>query len=214
MSGKRQIADILFGAQIIGAFILCGSQFFRLLETTNGQLLSMLFFVEAYYGLHFVLAVSAHCAQSSRTTRQTVWTYAIWFVLFGSNIAAIFLNGYQWSHNDARVVTFVLFGAVLVFAVMKFRGGCLQDPMPKSFFAMLCKALPQFIVAFEIAQKGGASFTPAAIIAGNINIFIRISQIWFAIREAGWDRNRIWLCISEAMNEVSWATISIVWFFS
>ena len=35
-SKKKLIADLLFGVQIIGAFVLCGSQFFRLLETAQG----------------------------------------------------------------------------------------------------------------------------------------------------------------------------------
>lgn len=35
---KKLIADLLFGIQIIGAFVLGGSQFFRFLKTTQGQL--------------------------------------------------------------------------------------------------------------------------------------------------------------------------------
>jgi hypothetical protein len=213
-SKKKLIADLLFGVQIIGAFVLCGSQFFRLLETTQGQLLSMFLVMEAYLCLHLMLAVGAHRAQPSRVTRQTLWTYVMWLALIGSNIVAIFLNGsYEWSQNDTRTAALALLGTVLVFAVMKLRHIRLQDPMLKSFLAMLFKALPQFIMAFEVALKGGAGVPAAAVIAGNITILVRIGQIWFAIREAGWDRNRVWLCISETMNEVSWATVSVVWFF-
>lgn len=214
-SKKKLIADLLFGVQIIGAFVLCGSQFFRLLETTKGQLLSMFLVMEAYLCLHLMLAAGAHRAQPSRVTRQTLWTYVMWLALIGTNIVAIFLNGsYQWSQNDTRTATLALLGTVLVFAVMKLRGIRLQDPMLKSFLAMLFKALPQFIMAFEVAQKGGAGVPAAAVIAGNITILIRIGQIWFSIREAGWDRNRVWLCVSETVNEVSWATVSVIWFFA
>lgn len=215
MSLKRKlIADFLFLVQIICAFILCGSQFFRFLETTKGQLLSMFLIMEAYLCLHLMLAVDAHRAQPSRVTRQTLWTYAIWLTLIGSNIAAIFNGSYQWNQNDTRTATLALLGTALVFAVMKLRGIGLQEPILKSFLAMLYKALPQFIMAFEVAQKGGAGVPAAAVITGNITILIRIGQIWFAIREAGWDRNRVWLCVSETMNEVSWATVSVVWLFS
>ena len=214
-SKKKLVADLLFGVQIIGAFVLCVSQFFRLLETTKGQLLSMFLVMEAYLCLHLMLAVGAHRAQPSRVTRQTLWTYMMWLVLIGSNIAAIFLNGsYQWSQNDTRTTTLALLGTVLLLVVMKFRGIKLQNPMLKSFLAMLFKAVPQFIMAFEVAQKGGAGVPVAAVIAGNITILVRIGQIWFAICEAGWDRNRIWLCVSETMNEVSWATVSVVWLFA
>ncbi len=214
-SKKKLIADLLFGVQIIGAFVLCGSQFFRLLETTQGQLLSMFLVMEAYLCLHLMLAVGAHRAQPSRVTRQTLWTYVMWLAFIGSNIVAIFLNGsYEWSQNDTRTAALALLGTVLVFAVMKLRHIRLQDPMLKSFLAMLFKAVPQFIMAFEVALRGGAGVPAAAVIAGNITILVRIGQIWFAIREAGWDRNRVWLCISETMNEVSWATVSVVWFFA
>lgn len=213
-SKKKLIADLLFGVQIISGFVLCGIQFFRLLETTKGQLLSMFLVMEAYLCLHLMLAVGAHHAQPSRVTRQTLWTYVMWLALIDFNIVAIFLNGsYEWSQNDTRTVTLALLGTVLVFAAMKLRGVGLQDPMLKSCLAMLFKALPQFIMAFEVAQKGGAGVPAAVVIAGNITILIRIGQIWFSIREAGWDRNRVWLCVSETVNEVSWATVSIIWFF-
>jgi hypothetical protein len=213
-SKKKLIADLLFGVQIIGAFVLCGSQFFRLLETTKGQLLSMFLLMEAWLCLHLMLAVDAHRAQSSRVTRQTLWTYVMWLALIGTNIIAIFLNGsYQWSQNDTRTITLVLLGTVLVCAVMKLCHIRLQDPMFKSLLATLFKALPQFIMVFEVVQKGGAGIPAVAVIVGNITVLIRIGQIWFAIREAGWDRSRVWLCISEIANEVSWAAVSVVWCF-
>jgi len=213
-SKKKLIADLLFGVQIIGAFVLCGSQFFRLIETTKGQLLSMFLVMEAYLCLHLMLAAGAHRVQPSRVTRQMLWTYAMWLALVGSNIIAIFLNGsYQWSQNDTRTITLVLLGTVLVCAVMKLCHIRLQDPMFKSLLATLFKALPQFIMAFEVALKGGAGVPAVAVIAGNITILMRIGQIWFAIREAGWDRNRVWLCVGEIVAWISWATVSVVWFF-
>src|SRR3990167_5185416 len=89
-SKKKLIADLLFWVQIIGAFVYCWNQFFRLLETTNGQLLSRFLVMEVYFYLHLMLAVGAHRAQPSRITRQTLWTYAMWLVLILSNIVAIF----------------------------------------------------------------------------------------------------------------------------
>lgn len=211
-SQKKLIADLLFGVQIIGAFVLAGSQFFRLIETTKGQLLSMFLGMEAFAFINILLAISAHREQPSRAVRQALWTYELWFVLMGSNIVAIFINGgYEWSRNDTRTFTLLLLGAVAVFAVMKIRDVGFRDPMPRSLFAMACKVLPQFIMALEIAQNGGAGVPAAAIVAGNINILVRIGQLGFAIREAGPNRNLVWLCANEIMNEVSWATVSVVW---
>lgn len=212
-SKKKLIADLLFGVQIIGAFILAGSQFFRLLETTKGQLLSMFLGMEAFLCFNLLLAASAYREQPSRAIRQTLWTYAMWSVLIGSNIVAIFINGgYEWSRNDTLTTALLLFGSALVFALMKIRDIGFQDPMPRSLFAMSCKALPQFLMALEIAQRGGAGVPAAAIVAGNVTIFVRIGQLWLAIREVGLNRNLVWLCASEVANEASWATVSIVWF--
>lgn len=211
-SWKKLVADFLFGVQIIGAFVLGGSQFFRLLETTEGQLLSMFLGMEAFASINFLLAVSAYREQPSRAVRQALWTYAIWIAFIGSNIAAIFINGgYEWSQNDTRTFTLLFLGAVAVFALMKVKDIGFQDPMPRSLFAMACKALPQFLMALEIAQRGGAGVPPAAIIAGNITILVRIGQFWFAIREAGLNRNLVWLCANEIVNEISWATVTVVW---
>ncbi|MEK9158933.1 MAG: hypothetical protein AAB673_02940 [Patescibacteria group bacterium] len=212
---KKLLADVLFGVQIIGALVLSGSQFFRLLETTQGQLLSMFLIMEGFLCLNLMLAIGSHRAQPSRITKQTVWTYIMWLVLIGSNILAIFLNGhYQWSPNDTRTSLLAIGGAVVVFTVTKIQGVGLKDPMSKSLLAMIFKAMPQFVMTFEIAQKGGAGVPAAALIAGHITVLTRIGQIWLAIREAGWDRNRVWLGASEAANEISWIAVTAAWIFS
>lgn len=214
-SEKNLMADLLFGVQMIGAFVLAGSQFFRLLETTKGQLLSMFIGIEAFLCLNLMLAASAYREQPGRVIRQALWTYATWFALMGTNIVAIFINGgYEWSRNDALTTALLLLSSALIFALMKIRGIGFQDPMPRSLLAMSCKALPQFLMALEIAQRGGAGVPAAAIVAGNITIFVRLGQLGFAIREAGLNRNLVWLCASETVNEVSWATVSVVWLFA
>lgn len=216
-SQKKLVADLLFGVQIIGAFVLAGSQFFRLLETTKGQLLSMFLGMEAFAFINILLAISAHREQPSRAVRQALWTYALWFALMGSNIVAVFINGgYEWSQNDTRTFTLLFLGAAAVFALMKVKDIGLQDPMPRSLFAMVCKAIPQFLMALEIAKMGGGGVPAAAIVAGNITILVRIGQIVFAICEtrlstSGWNRNLVWLCANEIVNEISWATVSVVW---
>jgi hypothetical protein len=211
---KKWTADFLFAVQIVGAFVFAGSQFFRLLETTKGQLLSMFLVMEAFLVLHIMLAVAAHHAKPSRITRQTLWVYVMWVVLLGSNIVAVFINGdYQWSENDTRTTLLALTGAALVLGFAKVRGMGFQDPMPKSFIAMLFKALPQFVMAFEVARMGGTGVPAVTIIVGNITVGLRIAQILFTILEAGWERNRFWLLASETMNEVSWAAVSVVWAF-
>lgn len=210
---KRLIADLLFGVQIVSALVIFGSLFFSLLHTTQGQSFSLLLLMVAYTVLHLWLALGANKAQPSRVTRQTVFVYGLGIALISSNIGAIIYNGgYRWSTNDTSTVTLALVGTAVVLAVGGLRGIGFKDPISKSFLAMLFKALPQFLMAAKIAQEGGAGVPMAAVIAGNVTILIRIAQVWFAIREAGWERNRTWLFVSEVVNELSWATVSVVWF--
>ena len=211
-SKKKLIADLLFGVQLIGAVALCGSQFFRLLETTKGQLLSMFLGYQAFLVLHLVLAIGAYRAEPSRITQQTIFVYIMWIVLAGSNAVAILLNGgYKWSQNDTRFVVLAAIGTIVVFAYASLSGIGIKNPMCKGFLAMIFKALPQFVMAFEVIEKGGAGVPTIAVVAGNITIITRIIQVGLAIREAGWERNRTWLFASETVNELSWAAVTVVW---
>lgn len=209
---KETIVDLLFGVQVIGAVIFCGSQFVRLLTNVQGQSLSMMLIMEVYILLHLALAMAAHTAKPSRVTRQTVATFIMWIVGLGSNIGAIFYNGsYRWSGFDNTTCLLALAGSVLVFGSSKLYGIGFSDPMPKALLAMLFKALPQFVMAFKVASEGGAGVPAAVIIIGNATVLIRLAMIWIAIREEGQDRNRTWLFASETANEVSWAVVSMVW---
>ena len=212
LRARMAISDLLFGGQIAGALLLCAVQFLRLIETTQGQLLSMYVCIEAYLCFNLMLALDAHRVRSGRVIRQALWTYVIWLVLIAFDIAAFVINGsYQWNENDTRTAIFVTLGVVLICVATNSRNIGLEDPMIKSLLAMLFKALPQFAVAVEIEQEGGHGVPGLAIIVGNLTILIRIGQILFAACETGWNRNLAWLCASETVNEVSWAVVSIVW---
>jgi hypothetical protein len=209
---KEKIADFLFIVQVVGAVVMCGSQFVRFLTTVQGQSLSMMAVMEIYLVLHLALAVSAHKAKPSRSTWQMVATFLLWIVGIGSNIGAIFYNGsYQWSGFDNTTCILALVGAALVFGSSRFYGVGFSDPMPKAILAMLFKATPQLIMAFKVASEGGAGVPMAAIITGNITVLTRLAMLGISIYEEGRDRNRIWLFASETANEISWAAVSVVW---
>jgi hypothetical protein len=211
-SKKRMMTDLLFGVQILAACVLCGSQFVRALETVKGISLSMLLLMEIYLMLHFMLALGAHRTNPSRLTRQTIATYTIWLVLIGTNIFAVFKNSeYHWSSNDSHTVALVAIGTACLLALGHLQKLRHDDPMLKSLLAMLCKALPQFMLALKVMQEGGAGLPGAAIVSGNFSILIRLVQVGLTVREGGWERNRTWLLLSETANELSWATVSIVW---
>ena len=60
-------------------------------------------------------------------------------------------------------------------------------------------------------MRGGAGLAGAAVITGHITILPRLGQLWFSIKEAGWDRNRHGSALSELANEASWLVATLVW---
>ena len=51
----------------------------------------------------------------------------------------------------------------------------------------------------------------AMLLAGHIGIITRLGLLWFAIREAGWDRNRQGAAWSELANEGTWLLVTLAW---
>jgi hypothetical protein len=49
------------------------------------------------------------------------------------------------------------------------------------------------------------------LLAGHIGITTRLGQLMFAIREAGWDRNRLAAALSELANEATWLLVTAAW---
>jgi len=213
---KTLLGDCVFLIQIGTAVVIGITQFLRLLETTEGQLLSRFFVVEVFFILHLLLALAAHRAQPSRVTIQTIWTYVAWLGTFGLSALGIFLSagGYMWSLRDTVTVLIAIVGACVVFLGMRVWKIPLSDPMPKGVLAIFYKILPQFVLAFEIMLNGAAGIPGATIVAGNVSPVVRVVQVWFSVRESGWsERNRRWLFVSEVLATIGWATVSIAWAF-
>lgn len=209
---QKRIADFLFGVQMICAVVLCGSFFFRALQTVQGVSLSMFVGVEAFFALNLLLALRAHATRPSRVTAQAVVAYAAWVVLAGSDVAAIFLNGgYRWSRNDTLTSLIVAAGSAVVISYASVRRLPLSNPGIRGGLSVVAKALSQFFLAAKVVGEGGAGIPAASIIAGHITGLIRLGQMLFALRESSADRNRFWLVVTEIANEASWVAVTVAW---
>lgn len=211
-SKQKRIADFLFGVQLVCAVVLCGSFFFRILQTVQGVSLSMLLGVEAFFVLNFLLALRARAAQPSRVTTQAVAAYAAWIVLAGSDVVAIFLNGgYRWSLNDTLTSLIVVVGGAATISYASIRQLPISGPGIRGSLSVAAKALPQFFLAAKIIGEGGAGIPAASIISGHITGLVRLGQMLVALREGRTDRNRFWLVVTEIANEASWVAVTIAW---
>ena len=206
------IADLLFGVQIICTFIFGGSQFLRMLTTSQGVSISWYGTWEIFLVLNLILALRAHHNQASRVTFQTVLSYVSWMAMVTLDLGVMVVKSTgKWSGRDTTTTIFAIVGVAAVLTVANRKQLAITDPLVKGYLAIFFKAVPQLILAYNMLIMGGNGLAAAAIITGHITILTRLGQLRFSIREAGWDRNRIGSAISEFANEISWTIATIVW---
>jgi hypothetical protein len=193
------------------ALVSGGSEFLRLLTTTQGVNVSWLASWLTFLLINLELTLRAHRLQPSRVTRQTVLTYAAWTLVIAADLAVLLWRGTGWDSKDTVTALVVGLGLLLTFLYAWRRGLRITDPMVNAGCGMCFIGLPQLILAYKIFTVGGAGLAGAMLLAGHIGITTRLGQLWFAIREAGWDRNRLAAALTELANESTWLLVTAAW---
>jgi hypothetical protein len=213
MPTTRQLtADILFLIQIVLGIIFGGSEFLRLLKTSQGIPIFWLASWLAFLLINLALTIRAHLRRPSRVTLQAIGSYALWTVIIASDLAILFIKGSDiWRASDT--ITAAIVGAgiavTLLWGYRKGRG--LGDPIVHGYFGVLFIGIPQITLAYTILQEGGQGLAGLALLASNFSILIRLALLGFAIAEAGWDRNRKGAAMSESANEMTWLLVTLAW---
>lgn len=211
-SARQLTTDALFGVQLLFTFIFGGSQFYRMLTTRQGVNLTWFVSWLIFLLLNLALCIRAHKNQPSRVTLQTILSYAAWTVVVAADLAVMLWKGtHVWGETDTVTVITVGLGVALTVGLAFRLELGLVDPMVKGWLAVFFKAIPQLALAYKIYMRGGAGLAAAAVITGHITILARLGQLWFSIKEAGWDRNRRGSALSELANEISWLIATLVW---
>ncbi len=214
-STSRRIADILFAIQITGAVLSCSSQFVRSLVDVRGVSIAVFCLSVLYCGFHIWLGVGAHHAYATRLTFQGMATYSTWGVLTLAVVGGVIANGhYRWSIQDTIIMIIVCVLTMFLAQFCYWKKKTILDPQIKGLLAMVYKFTPNMFFAWKIFEEGGSGVPGLAICIGHFTISIRVVQVCLMVREAGWDRNRVWLAISETSNEVSWIVVTTVWLAS
>ena len=198
----------------VGCALLFGiTQTARMLTTTEGVSLTWFLFWALFLFINLRLAVRAHQVYPTRLSRQTIVTYVAWSsVLAVAIVVLVWRSLGQWEPVDTLNVLVSGLGIGLVLGVGRLRGLGIADPLVRGWLAVFFKGTPQVTLAWHILQNGGEGLAPFAILSGHITINLRIGQLIFALREAGWDRNRIGSALSEVANELSWIVTTLAWF--
>lgn len=210
---KRLIADLLFGCQLIMGVFFVGSRIIRMSQTLQGVLLSEFILIGTFSLMNLSLAITANRVKTTRVAKQTVFVYSFWAIaLIGCGLSVLLQGTYVWSITDTVTLVVALLAGAVTVAFGKVRHQLtIRDPIVRGCVAMVFKGWPQLALAYNIVRNGGAGIPLLAIILGHVMIFIRIGQLVFALREAGWDRNRRGSMISEVGNELTWVVTTIAW---
>lgn len=209
----QRITDALFVIQVGCALLFGITQTARMLTTTEGVSLTWFLFWALFLFINLRLAVRAHQVYPTRLSRQTIVTYVAWSsVLAVAIVVLVWRSLGQWEPVDTLNVLVSGLGIGLVLGVGRLRGLGIADPLVRGWLAVFFKGTPQVTLAWHILQNGGEGLAPFAILSGHITINLRIGQLIFALREAGWDRNRIGSALSEVANELSWIVTTLAWF--
>ncbi len=212
MPAKKLTADFLFFLQIVLAIISGGSEFLRLLTSSQGINLSWLASWVAFLWMNLALTIRAHRALPSRVTLQTVLTYVAWTTVISADLAVMVWKGRElWDLKDTVTVGCEVLGIVAICLWARRRRLGLTDPIVNGLFAVCFIGIPQVTLAYKIFTAGGEGMAGAMLAAGHIGIVARLGQLGFAIREAGWDRNRKGAALSEIANEVTWVLVTAAW---
>lgn len=202
--------DLLFAVQVAAAGVFGVSQTVRLVSSQQGVNVTWFLYWLLFLLLNLVLTARAHDVQPSRVTWQAIASYAWWsFFAAASLITFLVRSPSLWDGRDT-VTTLGVAASVVVLAGF-YRGLPLRDPMVRGWLALVFKSLPQVVLAAKVAMDGGAGVAGTAMVAGHVTICVRIVQLAFSIREAGWDRNRRGSFLSEVGNEASWLLVTVVW---
>ncbi|MCL4501085.1 MAG: hypothetical protein M1438_04430 [Deltaproteobacteria bacterium] len=209
---KKSAADLFFVLQLLLALISGGSEFLRLLTTAQGVNISWLASWLAFLLINLALTIRAHLTLPSRITLQAVLTYAAWTMMIAACLGALLWEGTQiWDLEDNLTALAVALGLIITVLAAYRLGLGLYDPLVHASFAACFIGLPQMTLTYKIFTEGGAGMAGLMLLAGHIGICTRLGQIWFAIREAGWDRNRQGAALSELANEVTWLLVTLAW---
>jgi hypothetical protein len=209
---KQVTADILFLAQIGLALVFGGSEFLRLLKTSQGIPIFWLASWLAFLLVNLALTIRAHVSLPSRVTLQAVVCYALWTVIITSDLAVLFVKGTDlWGAADTLTALIVGGGLIVTILWGYRRGRGLSDPIVHGYAGILFIGIPQITLAYTILQEGGQGLAGPALLASNFSILIRLALLSFTIAEAGWDRNRKGAAMSEFANEISWLVVTLAW---
>lgn len=211
---KKELNLFLFYFQLILGIIFGVSQIEHMINnSTQGLSLSMFVFAFLFVSINLTLGIGAHRVRASAVTKQILIILIIGVIVYFlfSLILAIKAE-VIWDKNDTITTIIVIIFSLVNFLYSRYKKLNFFDPLIKGNYSLIFKSIPQLFLAYKISQNGGSGLGIIFIISFHALTLARIFQIFQSIAEAGWDKNRIGLAVSEIGNEITWTIVTIVKF--
>lgn len=206
-------ADVLFALQTVLMIFFVTGQAQRMTQSVEGISPTWLIFGELFCVINATLALLGWRSTPSRATLQLLITHTGWTLGIGLLIAllAVRFDEVGWGWYDSLASICVAIGAAIILAIATRRKLSLTDPMIRGWLAAIFRGIPHAAMAYKIFLVSGGGIAPLTIWIAHMTTLIRIGQLGFAVREAGWDRARRGMAIAEGGNELTWMLVTIIW---
>lgn len=211
---QRNTAFILYVVGMATAILWCSAQALRAFTTTQGASLAQYAAFTGGFAVQLVLALEARKQTPGPIISQQVRLYTMWSVCGSLLIVIVAIQGgYQWSTVDTVITILASAGLALTVAWAAVTRISFSDAAVRAWFNISLKSLPQFLLAWKVLAEGPAGITIIAIILGNVSILTRLVPMSMSITTEGYNREKWWLRVSDAVNLASWSSVTFVWVY-
>lgn len=218
---NRAWTNVLFIAGLLCTAIIGGAQTVRLL---NGHSATVVWYASfaSFLALNIGLSVPPFMAKRNWVTIQPLVSYGCYMVMILLNLAVIVAGGraaMRWTVSDQLTVLICLVGIIVTFITSRYHYRLpATDPIVRGVYALFFKAVPQFLLAWNIAMAGGGELAGISLLMGHCTILIRMLQIRESFKEMRTStvvkakrRYLVGTAISETGNELSWLVVTATW---
>ena len=213
LNKEQFFGDVLFLIQLFAAIFFSIAQINVFLTNIDGASITWILFWWGFVAINLILSTQAFLTTNDRIITQTIINYAAWTISIGTTLGVLMWQGASWSRVDSITSLIVGIGFLGLFIIKVRKNLQFNHPRLKAGTAILLKAIPQLMLAYNIILFGGDGIATYTIIIGHIMINLRILQVYLSAKIVGWDENRKSIVFGELGNELSWVVATIVWMF-
>jgi hypothetical protein len=210
---SQRANDSILGIGWVSAFFWCGSQALRALTSIKGVSLAQYLAFGLGFAVQFLLAVAGYRKQPSRLLAQLLVVFGTWTILAAMLVMVVsFGTPYRWSYYDSTIawLSAIGLGLVAIYAIPTHVS--ITDAAIKGLINIVLKSIPQFLLVETIWHEGSSAISIVAIVTGHISIVSRLGpMLWHS---KGSTREQKWLMVTDAFNLVSWAAVTMAWYFN